>query len=355
MIRSKFFMIVLIFVLALSAVGAVTGAGAAPQNAGLKIDLSAPQPGFASGQAVIVQLTIRNPTNRAVRVLKWFTPFEDVEESLFAVSLEGSPISYLGPVYKRPAVTGQDYLTLKPGEQFVRQLDLSAYYDFSASGEYTLRYDVASFQLHSEKSGGAFQALDRLASNDLKVWVEARAPQGSADAITPATGTSFNKCTASQQTLLISARSQASTYSADGLNYMKTNALGARYTTWFGSTTSTRINTVTTHFSAITSAMDTAPVTFDCGCKKPYYAYVYPNQPYKIYLCKVFWTAPLTGTDSKAGTLIHEMSHFYVVASTSDYVYGQTGAKNLAISDPNKAVNNADNHEYFAENTPSLP
>jgi peptidyl-Lys metalloendopeptidase len=49
------------------------------------------------------------------------------------------------------------------------------------------------------------------------------------------------------------------------------------------------------------------------------------------------------------------MSHFTVVASTNDYVYGQTGAKNLAISDPSKAINNADNHEYFAENTPALP
>ena len=100
------------------------------------------------------------------------------------------------------------------------------------------------------------------------------------------------------------------------------------------------------------NAMDTASVTFDCGCKKKYYAYVYPNQPYKIYLCSVYWTAPATGTDSKAGTLIHEMSHFYVVASTDDYVYGQSGAKNLAITNPDNAVMNADNHEYFAENNP---
>jgi peptidyl-Lys metalloendopeptidase len=93
-------------------------------------------------------------------------------------------------------------------------------------------------------------------------------------------------------------------------------------------------------------------MTFDCGCKQNYYAYVYSNQPYRIYLCKAFWTAPMTGTDSKAGTLIHEVSHFDVVAGTDDHVYGQTNAKNLAISNPNNAVNNADNHEYFAENTP---
>jgi len=98
--------------------------------------------------------------------------------------------------------------------------------------------------------------------------------------------------------------------------------------------------------------MDNAGVAFDCKCKQNYYAYVYPNQPYNIYLCKVFWTAPLSGTDSKAGTLIHEMSHFNVVAGTDDVVYGQTGAMNLASNDPNLAITNADNHEYFAENTP---
>ncbi len=96
-------------------------------------------------------------------------------------------------------------------------------------------------------------------------------------------------------------------------------------------------------------------ITFDCGCKQNYYAYVYPTQPYKIYLCKVFWQAPLTGTDSQAGTLIHEMSHFNVVASTDDYVYGQAGAIQLASTNPDNAIMNADNHEYFAENTPSLP
>ena len=49
------------------------------------------------------------------------------------------------------------------------------------------------------------------------------------------------------------------------------------------------------------------------------------------------------------------MSHFTVVASTNDDVYGQAGAKNLAITNPAQAVDNADNHEYFAENTPALP
>jgi len=46
------------------------------------------------------------------------------------------------------------------------------------------------------------------------------------------------------------------------------------------------------------------------------------------------------------------MMHFTAIAGTDDWAYGQANAKALAISDPIKALNNSDNHEYFAENTP---
>ena len=30
-----------------------------------------------------------------------------------------------------------------------------------------------------------------------------------------------------------------------------------------------------------------------------------------VYVCGAFWSAPATGTDSKAGTLVHEMCHHF--------------------------------------------
>jgi peptidyl-Lys metalloendopeptidase len=81
---------------------------------------------------------------------------------------------------------------------------------------------------------------------------------------------------------------------------------------------------------------------------------VYPTQPYKIYVCNAFWSAPTSGTDSKGGTLVHELSHFNAVAATDDHAYGQSAAASLAISNPTRALDNADSHEYFAENTPGL-
>jgi peptidyl-Lys metalloendopeptidase len=340
----------------LAALLITTVAGAAPKDGGAVVSLSVEQSAFDSTQDVLVTVTISNPTNHTVRVLKWFTPADGVEEPLFSVMRNGEPVAYTGAIYKRPAVTGNDYISLKAGESLTNSVNLGDYYDLSESGDYDVFYAVASFNLFDEK-GNAFKFRDDLSSEKISFNVQGRAkPTPTPVPTTPPPGSNtFSRCTTDQANTAATARTQAKTYAAGAESYMLGNSPSTRYTTWFGTITSTRTNLVKGHFVAISDAMDNATVTFDCGCKQNYYAYVYPNQPYKIYLCKVFWTAPLTGTDSKAGTLIHEMSHFDVVAGTDDFVYGQSAAKSLAISNPDNAVMNADNHEYFAENTPALP
>jgi peptidyl-Lys metalloendopeptidase len=282
---------------------------------------------------------------------------DGVDESLFAVMLNGEPAAYTGAIYKRPAATGQDYIQLKAGESISSLVNLGEYYDLSQSGQYEVFYAAAAYNLYDPK-GNNFKYREVLVSEKISVNIEGRAAKGGKPTPppTPPPGSSsFNACTDQQQSLLLQARAQAQTYSSEALSYLNSGSVGGRYTTWFGAYSSSRYSTATNNFSAIKGAFDNAGITFDCSCKQNYYAYVYPNQPYKIYLCRVFWSAPMKGTDSKGGTLIHEMSHFNVVAGTDDYIYGQSGAMQLAVSDPNKAVDNADNHEYFAENNPSLP
>ena len=127
-----------------------------------------------------------------------------------------------------------------------------------------------------------------------------------------------------------------------------------RYVIWFGEPDNSRQDTLKTHFNNIYNDLNTKNIVFDCSCTDDYFAYVYASSPYTIYLCNSFWSASMTGTDSKAGTIVHEMSHFTVVAGTDDYVYSQSDAQMLAEDDPDTAIDNADNHEYFAENTPAL-
>ncbi len=350
MLKSKLLVFAVALALVVSAFAGTGQANAAKGN--VSVSLSA-----GAGDA-LVSVTFKNEGRAPTKILKWYTPYDDVEDSLFVVTRDGSPVAYIGALYKRTAPTAGDYVTLRAGESFTRSVDLRAYYDLSASGQYTVQYHVSAWNLRGE-TASVLKRDATLSSNQLGLSVEGRAIDLSGRTITPdaVTGsTSFTTCTTTQQSSLITARSQASTYAANASAYLNAGTQGSRYTTWFGVYTLTRYNTVKSNFAAILSAMDTQSVTFNCKCKKTNtYAYVYANQPYTIYLCGAFWAAPMTGTDSKGGTLIHEMSHFTVVAGTNDYAYGQTNAKALAISNPTNAVANADNHEYFAENTPALP
>ena len=367
------------FVFVLIAALLITTVATAASKSGPTVSLSVSQGKFDSSQDVWVTVTLSNDTKNTVRVLKWFTPLDGVEESLFVVKRDSQPVAYIGPRYKRPAATEQDYISLKAGESVSSAVNLGGYYDLSQSGQYEIAYGVAGFNLFNEK-GNLFQSKDVLASEKISVEIGGREakgtpmppptpggggkstptppPPGGTPTATPpgGGGNTFNACSTTRQSQLVSARNESKIYASNAENYLLANNQGSRYTTWFGVFSSTRYNTVKSHFTAISNAMDNAGVHFDCTCTQTnVYAYVYPNQPYKIYLCGAFWTAPLTGTDSKAGTLIHEMSHFDVVANTDDYAYGQTAARNLAASNPDQAIRNADSHEYFAENTPPLP
>ena len=104
--------------------------------------------------------------------------------------------------------------------------------------------------------------------------------------------------------------------------------------------------------SKIRDAIDNKPLTFDCGLQAELLRLRLSGPALQGLSVQSFWTAPVTGTDSRAGTIVHELEP-NVVAGTDDLGYGQANARNLASTDPQKALNNADNHEYFAENTPS--
>jgi peptidyl-Lys metalloendopeptidase len=344
-----------VFILLIALLG-TTVAGAAPGR-GPTVTVSVSRGDFASTQDVLVTVTLSNTTEHTVRILKWFTPVYGVEEPLFAVTRDGQPVSYTGAIYKRPNATGRDYISLRAGQSLTSVVNLGDYYDLSQSGKYVVSYSVAAYNLFNAR-GTAFGHQEVLASGPADFMAagrEARARRTPPPPPPPG-GNAFNACTTDQQSDLVNARAQATSYSTESRSYLGSHNSGTpRYVEWFGVFTSSRYTTVTTHFTEIRDAFVDAGITFDCKCKQPYYAYVYPDQPYVIHVCKYFWLAPLAGTDSRGGTLIHEMSHFTVVAGTDDFVYGQDGARNLADDNPDDAIMNADNHEYFAENTPFLP
>jgi peptidyl-Lys metalloendopeptidase len=82
------------------------------------------------------------------------------------------------------------------------------------------------------------------------------------------------------------------------------------------------------------------------------YAFVHPEDDQHVYLGNLWATSPLTGQDSQASTLAHEMSHFDSVDATNDHEYGVPKSKGLAKNDPNKAIDNADNFLYYLDDAP---
>ncbi len=316
----------------------------------------------------VVEFKISNRSAQELKVPYWQLPGASRESNLFQVNLNGKPATYLGALVKRAAPTEADMVTFKAYETKTFSVDLSASYDLSKTGAYSVAFN--SMLQGARTSKGAVLTdsngrMGQLRSAPLQLWVDANntlstlkggvTSQGKPSTGTLYNGVTFVGCSSTQITGAYAGVVQARTYSENAKGYLNLGTVGPRYTTWFGAYTGTRYATAQQHFVAIDAAIDQSggQVKINCGCNQNYYAYVYPTKPYEIFVCKAFWTAPTAGTDSKGGTLIHETSHFNATAGTDDVVYGQSGAKSLAISNPDSALNNADSHEYFAENTPN--
>jgi peptidyl-Lys metalloendopeptidase len=289
-----------------------------------------------------------------VRLLRWYVPgTPGLKTELLEVTRDGEAVEYIGPHIKRAAPGAEDFITLAPGESFSGVASLSDLYDLRESGTYSVRFAAQSVNQHNV---GLTRAAN-LDSNLVSLWIEGRAsrePAYQAQAVTAQGLTAASNCTSTRASQIVTAVASAKTYASSTLSYLNGISSGtARYTTWFGTFSSGNLSTARSHFTNINSHLNTATVSVDCGCTDSSYAYVYPTQPTRIYVCSAFWSAPNTGTDSKAGTLIHETSHFNVVAGTDDNAYGQSAAKSLAKSSPTKALDNADSHEYIAENNPA--
>jgi peptidyl-Lys metalloendopeptidase len=356
-------------------------AGAQTSNrANINVTLSSESTDLIGTDDVTVNVTMTNANSVPVFVPKWYAPTEAATSGVFTITRNGEPVPYLGAIVKRKAPSPQDFVKIAAGASLSFKVELSALYDLSTSGVYNIQYDAPSVQTlrgptpnaataerETGQSATDSQTQD-LVSNAIALTIigdanfQARranlAAPGETAAPAFAGSVSFIGCSNTRISQTSTALTSAESYAANALNYLNAGTRGARYTTWFGTYDSSRYSTARSHYSAISNAVSTQALAFDCStcpgtANASAYAYVYANAPYRVYLCNAFWAAPNTGTDSRAGTIIHEVSHFTVVAGTSDYVYGQSGARSLAISNPARAVRNADSHEYFAENTPA--
>ncbi|KAF7307716.1 Peptidyl-Lys metalloendopeptidase [Mycena kentingensis (nom. inval.)] len=338
---------------------ALVFAATASAKTGLSLSLSGPSAVDSVG-ALHVTATLVNTGDVELKLVNDpRTILSAFETNSFDITdAEGKSPRFTGALVKyspeqiAAADDAADFTVLAPGASVEIVHDISKAYNFTTSGASTydivaankLQYVAADGSLatiYAEAAGGMHTAA---ISGELAIARRSNLGKRA----------TYNGCSSSRQTALASAATSAQTYASGAVTYLTAaTSSTTRYTTWFGTWTSSRRSTVLSHYTNIANQGYTS-YTYDCTCTDSSYAYVYPDDFGTIYLCNAFWSAPNTGTDSRAGTLIHESTHFTRLAGTDDYAYGQSAAKSLAISNPSNAIFNADSHEYFAENNPVL-
>lgn len=328
---------------------------------------------------LIFELT--NHSKVPVHILKWNTPLEGLKSDCLNVKKNGKPVSYDGLLIKRGQPQPNDFITLHPGESISNKIDVGEAYNISKPGEVKVDYKPESLKYYEEQPTADFlskavtdksskkaslikvqtkQAAfkiaggtkERLTKGEQLRQLESKNIISTKKKVSVDGGLKscvFNGGTADRQAIVRTAHQNGYNLTVAALNSMTKNAF---YKLWFGVYTKTRFNKVKSDYQKIKNDFENKEFTYDLtgqSCGNGVYAYTYKGAA-TIWLCSAFWTAPDTGTDSRAGTMVHEHSH--ASANTDDLAYGQDGpdgCKQLAISNPAKAIKNADSHEYYAK------
>jgi len=305
-------------------------------------------------ESFLVDYQLTNAGPGPVKFLPWKTPLDmgEVFEDMFLVQdASGLEIPYTGKIARRGDVQDHHFVTIQEGESLGARVDLTMSYMVPADGL------VSVTMKHLNATGApAYASVNKIKLVAVHIASQAERVQDVLAAMNPGQGhgrnllQTFTACTASQVTAARNGRNVAiNTQIPRAITCIgTTGAPCARYTTWFGALTSTRWNTVSRCWANIRRDMPLA--NFNCctgcgaNCGTNLYAFVYPSdRTMTIYLCGLFFSIP----SEQGETMTHEQSHFTVTCATQDHAYGVTACQNLARTNPDRAVQNADNHCFF--------
>ena len=137
------------------------------------------------------------------------------------------------------------------------------------------------------------------------------------------------------------------------------------YTRWFGKFTPAHGEIVRKNLKSVVTAVRTGAVTTECVnngrglCNRDTYAFVDPDEAYHVKLCPNFFemstmkdldeVSVAEGNGTRAGTMVHEITHFTIVAGTDDICYSREICSDMARNAPMDALMNADSYQYFVE------
>ncbi|WP_295907068.1 M35 family metallo-endopeptidase [uncultured Xanthomonas sp.] len=367
----------------------------------LDIRLEHAQVARASSGGAVITMTLTNAGNQPIAVPDAYVPAVSrdgvMQANLLRVLQEdGSPVDYRGIyVSKLPGSTPD--VILRPGESRSATVDLSLSYQIMPGRHYSvtvqplLRYRELPTAAAANASDHPNQ-LKAATSNRIEVTPQASAePQSDARSIEAAEAVA---CSAEQQSAIQEAVLNAGDLALATSNYtqslLQSDGNGnltfnqtPRYTKWYGqygdpNDMSSPNGTVNgkiawrIHVNAIRlgkeeNQLPNPPtLSTQCNCEKQgkvdpanTVAWVNPSEPYAINICPLFFSLPAIGnaqnTYSKAGTILHEISHFNDGYTKGTDDLGNPNqpvedAKLLAQSARDLAADAANNIEFYSVN-----
>jgi lysine-specific metallo-endopeptidase family protein len=342
---------------------------------------------FDAQRSAVVRLTLRNNGDEAVTVYKWDTPFAPAggrlpRSQFFVTDSAGAEVRYRGRWVNMGPILADQFYTICPGEELSKEVDLIHEYDYGNGGAFAVSY---SLDVDREPDVGLVSATDRSAfvrnaqvhidSNPVLIQVNGPVPR-----VAAAIGD------ASQVASIDAAKNRAFDYvwnanifmderydrvRGDDGTYKYVFVPQPRYERLFGShnplepmpdepgwgdgDSAQVYKAVGALFECIVGGPGVR-LNPMCGC--PGYpletsAWSEYDTTFVAHFCKKFFSLPEFDTyASRIGTIVHEFSHFNAYyPGRSDYAYGRDVVEKLTKSDRSTAVRNADNFEYFVNDT----
>lgn len=306
-----------------------------------------------------VKIAVTNNGEKALNLLSKGTFLDEVApvEKVQVYSAAGSTKIPFEGIKLRLLTTGlaaEDFVALKAGETKEITVEAAALHSLNDGGDFEVF--ASGLIPFAEENSTELSGTLPYDSEKLTITVDGAQAAQVTKALDLSKRTSVrSSCTGSKLTAIRTALSNCNRLATSAASAA---SAGTKLSTYFKSTATSTINTVSGRLTAIARdcGSTTATTTTNCddqysGCSSNVLAYTVPSTSYITY-CPIFFSElpALTSTchaQDQATTVLHEEAHANSVYSpgTDDLGYGYSAASRLTTA---QALNNADSFALYA-------
>ena len=313
-----------------------------------------------------------NNGNEDYYLLKYNTPLEGPFSPFVTVSLEGRPLQYKGILATRIPPTKESFVLLKAGQSISATIQITDIFSFTRDGLYTIRYDkplqyVSGYEMNAKSVNDTIRVCSQSHdSSTTHIYLENTGallqPKGPEDYDISTAKTKYTvkieSCSSlvfidfgtMDESKIIEIHKKLCPRLLKAKNKVGDNEL---YKEWFEPTyTTKRSDKVRDMYQKIYDWMGKNTATYLHG--NDYMCITRGAAGYTNYGSDKVWVCP-SALDNPTNCfhdeytvekfIVHEWSH--AIGGTTDHTYFPCPDMELAKTDPDKAIKNADSYALF--------